>query len=276
MDLDIASLAPELERRAPGIWFGRKQNPVSYPADGNAACLAVEERSFWFRHRNRCIISLVRRYSPNGVFLDIGGGNGYVAKGLSAAGINCILVEPGIDGALAAHARGIDPVICARLEDTFLPAESIAAAGMFDVLEHIQDEPSVLRQVHRVLRPRGLLFLTVPAYQSLYSVDDVMAGHFRRYTLSSLARVIDGCGFRMEFASYMFAPLPPLVFLLRTVPGRLGLRRGVDPERDVAEHAPGGLTAWLMNRLLDVEYRRIDAGRRVLVGGSCLCVAAKI
>jgi hypothetical protein len=44
-------------------------------------------RSFWFLHRNRCIVSLVRRFAPDGRFLDIGGGNGYVARGLVAAGI---------------------------------------------------------------------------------------------------------------------------------------------------------------------------------------------
>jgi len=38
-----------------------------------------------------------------GPLLDIGGGNGYVAKALEQAGIRCALVEPGIDGALAAH-----------------------------------------------------------------------------------------------------------------------------------------------------------------------------
>src|SRR4051794_20651144 len=121
MSFDLASLAPSLERRDDGLWFARMQASVSYPAHGNAACLELEDGSFWFRHRNRCILSLVRGFPPDGPFLDIGGGNGYVAKGLAAAGIPCILVEPGLDGALAARARGIDPVICARLEDVGLP-----------------------------------------------------------------------------------------------------------------------------------------------------------
>ncbi len=92
MPLDLASLAPGLERRDDGLWFARRQASVSYPAHGNAACLAVEDRSFWFRHRNRCIVSLVRRFPPDGPLLDIGGGNGYVAKSLAVAGIPCVLV----------------------------------------------------------------------------------------------------------------------------------------------------------------------------------------
>jgi SAM-dependent methyltransferase len=272
---DFAAAGSGLEWREPGIWFGRNQATVSYPEKGNAASLVLEDRSFWFRHRNRCIIETVRRFAQYDVLLDIGGGNGYVAKGLVGAGIRCVLLEPGIDGALAAHARGIDPVICARLEDAGLPASSIGAAGMFDVLEHIEDDTAALRQVHRLLRPGGHVFLTVPAYPALFSEDDRLAGHFRRYTLASLTRVLAAAGFETRFATYMFAPLPPLVFLLRTIPTRLGLRRGVDPERVAADHAPGGLAGRLMDRLLATEWRWLAAGRRVPLGGSCLCVARR-
>jgi SAM-dependent methyltransferase len=273
MTLDLASLAPDLECRADGIWFARRQAPVSYPADGNATCRQVEDQSFWFRHRSHCIASMVRRFAHQGTFLDIGGGNGYVAKGLAQAGISCALLEPGIDGALAARARGVDPVICARLEDVGMAPASIAAAGMFDVLEHIEDEAGALRQVHALLRPSGHLFLTVPAYSFLYSADDVAAGHFRRYTLASLTRALVWAGFRMEHATYMFAPLPPLVFMLRTLPSLLGLRQGVDEQRQAAEHAPKGLAARLIERWLDVEARRIAAGRGIPFGTSCLAVA---
>jgi hypothetical protein len=131
MTLDLASLAPTCG--------GAIRGEVSYPALDSGGCLAVEERSFWFRHRNRCIVSLGCRFPPDHVFLDIGGGNGFVPKALAAAGFACALVEPGVDGALAAHARGLDPVICARLEDLKLSAASVSAAGLFDVLEPRRD-----------------------------------------------------------------------------------------------------------------------------------------
>ena len=273
--LDLASLATGLERRDPGIWFARRQGEVSYPAQGNAACFAVEDRSFWFAHRNRCILSLARRFPPDGVFLDIGGGNGYVTKGLMDAGIACILLEPGIDGALSAHARGIDPVICATLEEAELPLASIAAAGMFDVLEHIEDDGAALRRVHALLRPGGRLFVTVPAHPFLYSAEDRRAGHFRRYTASGLARALETSGFRVEFISYMFSPLPPLIFLLRTLPSWLGLGGRTGPAQDTAEHAPDGMIARVIDRILIFEYARIAAARTLPFGGSCICVARK-
>jgi SAM-dependent methyltransferase len=270
MTFDLTSLADGLERRDFGIWFTQEKSEVSYPARGNAACLAVEDQSFWFRHRNRCIISLVRRFAPDGAFLDIGGGNGFVSKGLVEAGFACALVEPGINGALAARERGVEHVICARLEDAGLKPASFAAAGLFDVLEHVEDETGFLALVHTALKPGGWLFLTVPAYQFLFSIDDTKAGHFRRYTLSTLARALAESGFQLEFATYIFAPLPPLIFLLRTVPSSLGMRRDTDSERDLAEHAPRGLGASLIDRLLDAEFKRIEAGRAIPFGGSCL------
>jgi SAM-dependent methyltransferase len=164
-------------------------------------------------------------------------------------------------------------VICARLEDVCLAPASFAAAGMFDVLEHIEDEAGALRHVRALLRPGGHVFLTAPAYAFLHSADDVAAGHFRRYTLAGLTRSLRRAGFRMQYASYMFAPLPPLVFLLRTLPSLLSLRQGVDEQRQAAEHAPNGLAAGLIARLLDLEAPRIAAGRSIPFGTSCLAVA---
>jgi SAM-dependent methyltransferase len=273
--IDVAALAPGIHLGDDGIWYANSRAEVSYPAHGNAACLQVEDRSFWFRHRNRCIAALVGRFPPDGPFLDIGGGNGFVAKGLVAAGFPCILVEPGEDGALAARGRGIDPVISATLEDCAFRPASMAAAGLFDVLEHIEDDAATLRQVHALLKPGGHVFATVPAYQWLFSADDADAGPFRRYTLARLTRMLTDAGFGVAFASYLFAPLPPLVFVTRTVPSWLGARRRPDAVRNAAEHAPQGVLARLMNRALDAEFRQLAAGGRIPSGGSCIVVGRR-
>jgi SAM-dependent methyltransferase len=275
MKLDIASLAPDLERRADGIWHGPTQAPVSYPASGNEACLQVEDRSCWFAHRNRCMVSLVRRFAPSDVLLDIGGGNGFVAHGLAQAGIECALLEPGLRGAQAARARGVDPVICARLEDVRWTPGSVASAGMFDVLEHIHDDEAALAHVAALLRPGGHLFVTVPAFGFLHSIDDVSAGQVRRYTTGSLGRVLRGAGCRLVYAGYMFMPLLPPLFVLRTLPSRLGLRKAVDEQQMAAEHEPTGLAALVMERLLELEAQHIEGLGVVPCGTSCVAVAVR-
>ncbi|MFV0495770.1 class I SAM-dependent methyltransferase [Mycobacterium sp.] len=275
MAFDISMLVSGLDRREDGIWFAKQSAPVSWPEHGHSARLQVEDRSFWFRHRNRCISSVVRRFAPDDVLIDIGGGNGYVSKGLMEAGISCALVEPGIEGAVAARARGVDPVICARLEDVGIAEGSVGSAGMFDVLEHIEDEAGALRRIHTLLRPGGHLFLTVPAYNFLNSADDVALGHFRRYTLRSLKRAAANQGFRAQFTTYLFTPLPPSIFLLRTVPSWLRLRRAEDMEEQTADHVREGFAARVVNRLVDREARRIEAGGTIPFGSSCLAVFVK-
>lgn len=220
---------------------------------------------------------MVKRFTPRGLFLDIGGGNGYVAKGLTDAGIDCALIEPGLQGALAARARGIDPVICARLEDMEKGSASVAAAGMFDVLEHIEHEADILRTVHDLLQPGGRLFLTVPAYPWLYCNDDRAGGHFRRYTRSSLSKVLVEAGFRVAYASYIFGPLPPAILLFRTLPSWLGMSKDIgDPDRIAAEHTSESVASRLLARILAAEYGWIKAGRTLPMGGSCLCVATRV
>jgi len=209
------------------------------------------------------------------MFLDVGGGNGYVAKALISAGIHCVLIEPGLDGALAARARAVEPVICARLEDANLASGCAASVGLFDVLEHIEHEAAALKLIHAILEPSGRLFLTVPSYEFLYSSEDDTAGHFRRYTIPRLRRVLAKSHFRIEFSSYFFTPLPPLIFFARTIPTRFGMRQAEKHEIAGSEHTPGGAAAWIMDRMLDLELRRLRARKRWPLGGSCLCVAVK-
>jgi SAM-dependent methyltransferase len=273
---DIGSLAPALERRPPGIWFARRQAAVSYPSGGHAACLQVEDSSFWFRHRNRCIMKAVERFHPSGSLLDVGGGNGYVARGLQKAGVDCVLVEPGVEGALAAHARGVDNVICARLEDAGLPPASFAAVGLFDVLEHLEDERAALGVIRDVLMPGGRLFVTVPAFQALFSAEDVAAGHYRRYSATRLERSLRQAGFELDYLTYIFWPLPLPVFLFRVLPSWFGRRPSEEPELTASEHAPRGLAARLMDRALQWECDVLARGGRMLIGGSCLAVARRV
>src|SRR6266568_7755747 len=97
--MNLDSLAANLQLSPDGTWITGSISAVSYPEAGNDICFDIEDASFWFRHRNACIRAVVERYPPAGLFLDIGGGNGYVAQALQALGIEVALVEPGSAGA---------------------------------------------------------------------------------------------------------------------------------------------------------------------------------
>ena len=112
-----------------GVWGAPRALQVSYPADGNEQCAQLEVGSFWFAHRNRCIVTAVRAHPPAGFILDVGGGNGFVTRGLIDAGFSSVLLEPGEEGVATARQRRIDHIIHASLEEVQLVANSIPAVG---------------------------------------------------------------------------------------------------------------------------------------------------
>jgi len=250
---------------------------VSYADDGHAGCFGVEDRSFWFRHRNACISTLVARHPfGSGPFLDIGGGNGYVAKRLQDDGHTVVLLEPGPVGAgNARHGRGLRHVVCGTLEHCRFHPGSFAAVGMFDVIEHIDDDRGFIQDVARLLPRGGHLYLSVPCHTWLWSQADIVAGHFRRHTRASMADLL-APHFRADFSTYIFAPLVIPQLLLRALPYRLGLSRR-ELLSQSAEHGEGqGFLVKAIEALLARELDAIRAGRALPFGASAIVVASRV
>lgn len=273
---DWCATIPGLGRVAPGVWSVTGNRAVSFPDEGHADLERIEEDSYWFAHRNVVISSVVRRYSPQGRILDIGGGNGFVSVALRQAGMDSIVVEPGATGAAIASRRGV-PVIRAAFEDLELAGDSVAAAGLFDVLEHIEDAHGALKHLHRVLAPQGMVYIAVPAHSLLWSAQDDYGGHFRRYTVGGLKKDLAAAGFSPLYGTYFFAALVPAVFAFRTIPSLLGRRRGDDSVRSAEEHRlPDNAVGRLIARSLSWEQDTIRQGGTVPIGTSCLVAARKV
>ena len=261
-----------------GVWRAGADTagPISYPAHQNDACFRLEDGSFWFTHRNKCIVTAVRRFPPDGFILDVGGGNGFVARGLIDAGYETALLEPGDDGARnARQARQLPTVINATMDEAAIRPGSVPSVGLFDVLEHIEDDRAFVHHLHEIMQPGGLLYLTVPSFNWLWSTSDADAMHFRRYTRRSLADVL-ARDFDVLYATYLFQRLVPLTVLVRALPYRAGLARPKPPDAYEREHAIG--RRWLadmFSRALNHEITAIAAGKSLAVGSSLLVVARR-
>jgi len=278
MTIDLARLGSDLVQDDAGIWRPRAAHHqmLSFPADGHDVCFGLEDESFWFAHRNACITAALAHVRFEGPLLDIGGGNGAVSQALERADIETVMLEPGDEGATNARRRGLRNVACATLEDAAFESSAFGAAGLFDVAEHVADEASLLREVHRILRPRGALCVTVPANRWLWSDEDDVAGHFRRYSLRTLREVLSRLGFEIRYETYFFAPLVVPVFLLRSLPHRVLRRTSSAVEEGAAkQHAPSPVLRRVVDALLAPELRRIRAGHRMPFGTSCLAVAVR-
>jgi len=278
---NLSEIARQLEASSDGIWTARTISKVSYPESGNDIYFAIEDQSFWFRHRNDCILEAVRMLPPprdilGGTIFDVGGGNGFVAKALQDAGWDVVLVEPGARGAMNAHGRGVRQVVRAAFEDAGFAADSLPAIGLFDVVEHTPDDRAFLGSLAHALAKGGRIYLTAPAGRWLWSHEDVLAGHYRRYNLSGLRSILTAAGLEVEYATCFFGFFPFPMLLRRVLPYRLGLG-AMEPtaEQVRADHVLGGSARKILGALLRRELHRIRSGRLSSFGGSCLAVARK-
>jgi SAM-dependent methyltransferase len=269
-----AAHIPGLVRTEPQRWELPDNSIVSFPESGHAALAEIEERSYWFNHRNAVIAAGARHFPPPGPIFDIGGGNGYVSVGLRNAGFDCVVVEPGPHGAANAAARGF-PVICAPFQNLSIAGNTLPAAGLFDVLEHIEDDEAALANLHRVLKPGGRLYIAVPAHRILWSEEDIFAGHFRRYSLRILREQVEKAGFTVEYGTYFFAALLAPIFLLRALPARLGLGRTHGNEKAMRDHVLSGGIGRLIHASFASELATVSAGKTLRFGASCFLIARK-
>lgn len=260
-----------------GIWHAKTASDISYPEAGNEICYQIEENSFWFKHRNNCILTAVKKYNEGRLFFDIGGGNGYVAKGIEANGLKTILIEPGIKGCLNARKRQLQNIVCATLEDAQFKKGTLPSVGLFDVVEHIENDVAFLSMIHAYMQEGGKVYITVPAFQSLWSNEDVDAGHYRRYSTKELCSKLEQVGFKITYSTYIFSILPLAVFLFRALPSKLGFNKNSgDLNKHKNEHqSKPGLVDSILNSIWQYEVNRISAGKSIAIGGSCFVVATK-
>lgn len=273
---DLGATARNLRLAPDGVWYADGHRDLGFLNEDETDWAQLEPRSFWYRHRNGVFTRIFRRFPPQGTLYEIGAGNGTVALCLQSMGIDVIALEPTLRFARAAKARGVETVACTSLEAAGFAAASLPNVGLFDVLEHIDAQGAFLRYVSGLMLPGGRLYCAVPAYPWLWSAEDAVAGHRRRYTTSSLRAVLEDSGFRVEYSTYFFAALTVPILVLRALPTWLGFRSRRTKEVSETEHDLGrGALSAVVEAVLRPELRVLAAGRRVPFGSSCLAIATR-
>jgi 2-polyprenyl-3-methyl-5-hydroxy-6-metoxy-1,4-benzoquinol methylase len=184
-----------------------------YNSTGLDILYAAEEKHFWFIVRKQRIINIFKKYvQKHESVLEIGAGTGNVARALQTAGYDVSVGEMHLNGLCYAKSYGIKN--CYQF-DLFDPpfSEHFDVIGMFDVLEHLQEDVLAMQCVQSMLKPNGRIVLTVPAHKWLWNRDDAIAAHKRRYTLKELKMVMEKAGFEILHGRYFFVSILPLLFL---------------------------------------------------------------
>lgn len=138
-------------------------------------------------------------------------------------------------------------------------------AVCFDVFEHIQDDKKAAGEIYRVLKEGGILIFSVPAFQFLFSSHDKFMGHYRRYNVRNIKKLLSE--FRnlkiLSWNSLLFAPIA----------ARRILKKNNEPEIDKTD-----LPLWIDNtfyRLLSIDNFLIKKNFSLPIGLSIVGFCCK-
>lgn len=240
-----------------------------------------EDKHWWFASRTRAILAYLDRYlgpGQNGrLVLDVGCGAGNMAHHLAHYG-RVIGVDNNPKPLEVARQRGLD-VRLGSADDLPFADTMFDLVALLDTVEHVPNEHGVFGECYRVLKPGGKLLVTVPAFMWLWSNNDVLNAHQRRYTRAELKAKLIHHGFRVLRASYNnFFVFPLAVALILVRRGRAEPQLASPHFHDEAyqvemEPAPAGLNGllagigWLEAQLL----KQIS----LPIGTSILCIAER-
>ena len=209
--------------------------------------------------------------------LEIGCGTGFVMEGLGQKFRKYRLSGADIHVAGMQYARRrLSEANFYQLDATHMPFhDEYEAIGMFDSLEHIQDDEGAMRGVHQALKPGGYFFVTVPQHPSLWSNEDVLGGHKRRYTRGEPLKKLRNSGFQVVSCTSFVTSLLPLLFLSRI----LGRSRAVSEEDffQISEKQlyPGPVINALASYAMALDSILIKMGCSLPAGGSLLAVGRR-
>jgi SAM-dependent methyltransferase len=240
----------------------------------------AEDQHFWFVARNRVICSLAKKAlagKQDASIMEVGCGTGNVLHALEKEFPDAHLLGMDLfqEGLQFARRRVHCGLVQADL--AFPPiAKTFDLLGMFDVIEHIQDDRIVLKHAYRQINPGGWLLLTVPANPKLWSYFDVASHHVRRYTLKDLGEKVASAGFQVEFATAYVTATYPILWLNRM--GKDSSGAAEDPS--VQSQAEDELKIIpvineILRGILGLEAGWVSKGRTLPFGSSLVMLARK-
>jgi ubiquinone/menaquinone biosynthesis C-methylase UbiE len=189
--------------------------------------LLDEDRHWWFATRTRAILAYLDRYVGLGQgrrVLDVGCGAANMTHHLRHYG-DVIGVDSNPKPLEIARERGLE-AYQGSADDLPFEDGTFDLVTLLDTVEHVPAEETVFEECRRVLRgpdassqrAGGRLLVTVPAFMFLWSQNDVINMHQRRYTVPELTTKLERHGFRLlriSYNNFFVFPLAAGIILLR-------------------------------------------------------------
>ena len=194
----------------------------------------VEGFHWWFVVRRRLLKSILSSINVpiNALILDIGCG---VGSNLRVLGLPVLHKTVGLDRSFyalsLAKSRLNLPLINGDLNQLPVRSKSFGLIIAADILEHLEDDAKGLREIYQALKKEGILILTVPAFDFLWGIQDVVTGHKRRYSMKGILVKLRQEGFTILRSSYFNFFLFFPILMARRMIHLMGLR--IESENEI-------------------------------------------
>jgi ubiquinone/menaquinone biosynthesis C-methylase UbiE len=180
----------------------------------------IEQSHWWFRGKQfllrQALSGLDNKALEKGRILDIGAGTGIILKILQNFG-ETYGIELSLQAIKYLRKRELKRIICADA-DHCLPFkdDTFTIITCLDVLEHLEQDVRLLKEMIRVSKPGGHILVAVPAFDIFWSAHDVALHHKRRYTRKKILRIIHEMNCKIVKSSYYNFTLSMPILAVRT------------------------------------------------------------
>ena len=222
-----------------------------------------EEFHWWFAERRNLLRVWASQLPSDTNFLDIGAGDGTQSRLLKDEfGFHVIAVEQSTYGSKKCRENGLE-TLQENATNLSLDNETIDAVIAMDVLEHVQEDDKALSEIFRVLKDDGIFFITVPAFQFMWSKHDEAVQHVRRYSKREITHKLQESGFLVTNIRYWNSIVFPIALIKRLF--NLG-------KSDL--NAPPRIINYILTRVIRIERKNKYCG--YFPGTSIILTARKI
>lgn len=225
------------------------------------------EQHWWWRSREAAILDVLKSLSrPNGFgnILDVGCGDGLFFDQLQKFGdVEGVEFSAELLDANGPHRAKIH---VAPFDERFLPRKQYGLITMLDVLEHLTDPVGALAHAARLLEGDGILVVTVPAFNLIWTTHDDWNHHQTRYTKSSFRSVAEKSGVKIRRMRYWYQWPFPAKLLVRVTERIIR----ATPKNPAIPSPPINRSLYLLSRAEQKVFTKIPApfGSSLMVIGS--------
>lgn len=219
---------------------------------------SVQIKHWWYQARleiiDRVLTSHLSKNTPKTI-LEIGAGSGVNIGRLQQFGkVDAVEMHEGGRELIRNNFSDVETRDGSLPDPEVFAEKNYDVVCMFDVLEHVDQHQEALESIRGHINDDGRLFITVPAYQWLWSQHDVAMHHHRRYTRNTLQEVLGNAGWKVDRIGYFNTCLFPLALVARIKDLIF------KPEISTGINLPSDFVNSVFRRIFSSEANRVSKG----------------